>query len=177
MNTPMISFRVHQDRQADVRELVNSVKDDPELLGLVLEYLQNDTRLRHESVVAEESIGPFRNAETALSVLTTNLATAFNPDAIFLFGSRACGTEHPDSDFDLMVVTPDDQPLDYLSVRKPISGCGVPVDVVPCRYSAFEKNRKVPGMLPYAVDREGKLLDARVDGPFWKRYREMFPLR
>lgn len=177
MNTPMISFRVRQDRQADVRELVNSVKDDPKLLGLVLEYLQNDSRLRHKTVVAEKSIGPFRNAEAALSVLTMNLAIAFNPDAIFLFGSRACGTERPDSDFDLMVVTPDDQPLDYLSVRKPISGCGVPVDVVPCQYSAFEKNRTVPGMLPYAVDREGKLLDARVDGPFWKRYREIFPLR
>ena len=177
MNTPTITFRVRQDRQADVRELVNSVKDDPELIALLLEYLRNDPRPKSEAEAVDESVGPFRNAEVALSVLTTNLAIAFNPDAIFLFGSRACGTERPDSDFDLMVVTPDDQPLDYLSVRKPISGCGVPVDVVPCRYSAFEKNRKVPGMLPYAVDREGKLLDARVDGPFWKRYRETFPLR
>ncbi len=177
MNTPTITFRVRQDRRADVRELVNSVKDDPELLGLVLEYVRDENRPRHATAAADESVGPFRNAEAALSVLTTNLAIAFNPDAIFLFGSRACGTGRPDSDFDLMVITPDDQPLDYLSARKPVSGCGVPVDVVPCRYSAFEKNRKVPGMLPYAVDREGKLLDARVDGPFWKRYREMFPLR
>ncbi len=177
MNTPTITFRVRQDRQAEVRELVNSVKDDPELIGLLLEYLRNEPRPEREAMAADGSVGPFRNAEAALSVLTTNLAIAFNPDAIFLFGSRACGTERPDSDFDLMVVTPDDQPLDYLSARKPVSGCGVPVDVVPCRYSAFERNRKVPGMLPYAVDREGKLLDARVDGPFWKRYREMFPLR
>ena len=29
MNTPIISFRVRQDQQADVRELVNSIKDDP----------------------------------------------------------------------------------------------------------------------------------------------------
>ena len=177
MNTPTITFRVRQDRQADVRELVNSVKNDPELIALLLEHVRNGPRPEREAAATDESVGPFRNAEVALSVLTTNLAIAFNPDAIFLFGSRACGTERPDSDFDLMVVTPDDQPLDYLSVRKPISGCGVPVDVVPCRYSAFEKNRKVPGMLPYAVDREGKLLDARVDGPFWKRYREIFPLR
>ena len=177
MNTPTITFRVRQDRRADIRELVNSVKDDPELIALLLEHVRNDPRPERDTAAAEESVGPFRDAEAALSVLTTNLAIAFNPDAIFLFGSRACGTERPDSDFDLMVVTPDDRPLDYLSVRKPVSGCGVPVDVVPCRYSAFEKNRKVPGMLPYAVDREGKLLDARVGGPFWKRYREMFPLR
>ena len=177
MNTPTITFRVRQDRRADIRELVNSVKDDPELIALLLEHIRNDPWPEREAVVADENVGPFRDAEAALSVLTTNLAIAFNPDAIFLFGSRACGTERPDSDFDLMVVTPDDRPLDYLSVRKPVSGCGVPVDVVPCRYSAFEKNRKVPGMLPYAVDREGKLLDARVGGPFWKRYREMFPLR
>lgn len=168
---------MRQDRQADVRELVNSVKDDPERLGLVLEYLQNDPQPTHEAATADVSLGPFRNAEAALSVLTMNLAIAFNPDAIFLFGSRARGTERPDSDFDLMMVTPDDRPLDYLTARKPVSGCGVPVDVVPCRYSAFEKNRKVPGMLPYAVDREGKLLDARIDGPFWTRYREMFPPR
>jgi len=177
MNTPMISFRVRQDRQADIRELVNYIKDDPELIGLVLEYVRNAPQPRHEATAADESLGPFRNAEAALSVLTMNLAIAFNPDAIFLFGSRACGNARSDSDFDLMVVTPDDQSLDYLTARKPISGCGVPVDVVPCRYSAFEKNRKVPGMLPYVVDREGKLLDARVDGPFWRRYRETFPLQ
>ena len=171
MNTPTISFRVRPDQQAGIRELVNSVKDDPELIGMVLKFI------REKPQSADEGMGPFRNAEAALSVLTTNLAVAFDPDAIFLFGSRACGTERPDSDFDLMVVTPDDQPLDYLSVRKPVAGCGVPVDVVPCRYSAFEKNRKVVGMLPYAADQEGKLLQARIGGPFWKRYREMFPLR
>lgn len=177
MNTPTISFRVRQDRQADIRELVNYIKDDPELIGLALEYIRSEPRPGHEAAAADEGLGPFRNAEAALSVLTMNLAIAFQPDAIFLFGSRACGTARSDSDFDLMVVTPDDQSLDYLTARKPISGCGVPVDVVPCQYSAFEKNRNVPGMLPYAVDREGKLLDARIDGPFWTRYREAFPLR
>lgn len=177
MNTPTISFRVRQDWQADIRELVNYIKDDPELIGLALEYVRSKPRPGHEVAAASENIGPFRNAGAALSVLTTNLAIAFQPDAIFLFGSRARGTERPDSDFDLMVVTPDSQPLDYLSVRKPVAGFGVPVDVVPCRYSAFERNRNVPGMLPYEVDHEGKLLDARVDGPFWTRYREAFPLR
>ncbi len=177
MNTPTISFRVRQDWQADIRELVNYIKDDPELIGLALEYIRSEPRPGQETVAANKNVGPFRNAEAALSVLTMNLAIAFNPDAIFLFGSRACGTARSDSDFDLMVVTPDDQPLDYLTARKPISGCGVPVDVVPCQYSAFEKNRNVPGMLPYTVNREGKLLDARIDGPFWMRYREAFPLR
>lgn len=175
MNTPTITFRVRQDRQAEVRELVNSVKDDPELIGLALEFIRQDPAAKNET--AEEGVGPFRDAEAALSVLSTNLAVAFHPDAIFLFGSRARGDERPDSDFDLMVVTPDDQPLDYLTARKPVAGCGIPVDVVPCRYSAFEKNRKVPGMLPYAVDQEGKLLEARAGGPFWKRYRESFPPR
>ena len=177
MNTPTISFRVRQDRQAGVRELVNSVKGDPELISMVLEFIREKPQSSHGTASADEGIGPFLNAEAALSVLTTNLAIAFDPDAIFLFGSRACGTERPDSDFDLMVVTPDDRPLDYLSARKPVAGCGVPVDVVPCRYSAFEKNRKVVGMLPHAADQEGKLLQARIGGPFWKRYREMFPPR
>ena len=177
MNTPTISFRVPPDRQAEIREMVNSVKEDPELIGSVLEFIRKEPRSRRETATADEGVGPFLNAEAALSVLTANLSIAFHPDAIFLFGSRAHGAGHADSDFDLMIVTPDDQPLDYLSARRPVAGCGIPVDVVPCRYSAFEKNRKVPGTLPHAADREGKLLDARIGGPFWERYREKSPRR
>ena len=175
MGTPIISFRVHPDQQTAIREMVNATKNNPDLIASVLEFIRQKSE--SENQAAAEDIGPFRNVEAVLSLLVTNLSIAFNPDAIFLFGSRASGTARPDSDFNLMVVMPGNRSLDYLSARKPVAGCGVSVDVVPCRYSTFMKHRKAPGMLPYIVDREGRLLHARIGGPFWKRYCDLFPAR
>lgn len=171
MSTPVITFRVSADQQAAVREIVNATKSNPGLTASVQKFIHQAS----QGPTATDSIGPFLNAEAALSVLVTNLSVAFNPDAIFLFGSRASGTARPDSDFNLMVVTPSKHSLDYLSARKPVAGCGVPVDVVPCRYPTFMKHRKTPGMLPFIVDQEGRLLHARAGGPFWKRYCDLFP--
>ena len=173
MSTPVISFRVRPDQQTAIRKMVNATKNDPDLIASVLEFIRQTPESKNRT--ATESIGPFRNAEAALSTLVTNLSIAFDPDAIFLFGSRVNGTARPDSNFNLMVVTRSNRSLNYLSARKPVVGCGVPVDVVPCKYSAFAKHRKIPGMLPYVVDQEGRLLHARIGGPFWKRYRDMFP--
>lgn len=172
MSTPIISFRVPSDQRAAIREMVNTTKNDPDLIASVLEFIQQQPE--SEDQAAAESIGPFRSVEAALSVLVANLSIAFDPDAIFLFGSRASGTERPDSDFNLMIVTSGKWSLNYLSARKPVAGCGVSVDVVPCRYPTFMKHRKIPGMLPYIVDREGRLLHARIGGPFWKRYCDLF---
>ncbi len=173
MSTPIISFRVPSDQRAAIRKMVNATKNNPDLVASVLEFIQKKSESGSQE--ATESIGPFRNAEVALSALVTNLSVAFDPDAIFLFGSRANGTARPDSNFNLMVVTQSNRSVNYLSARKPVVGCGVPVDVVPCKYFTFSKHRKIPGMLPYVVDREGRLLHARIGGPFWKRYRDMFP--
>ena len=173
MNTPVISFRVRPDQREAIRDIVNATKSNPDLTASVLELIHQKSETENQA--ATQSIGPFRNAEVALSTLVTNLSVAFDPDAIFLFGSRARGTARPDSNFNLMIVMPSTRPLNYLSARKPVVGCGVPVDVVPCRYSTFMKERKVSGMLPHAVDQEGRLLHARIGGPFWKRYRGMFP--
>ena len=43
-----------------------------------------------------------------LGRLTRTLAEACDPDRIYLFGSRARGEGGPDSDYDVMVVVPDD---------------------------------------------------------------------
>lgn len=171
MSTPIISFRVDAEQQAAIREIVNLTKNNPDLIASVQEFIHQ----KLEDRTATGNVGPFRNLELALSVLVTNLSIAFNPDAIFLFGSRASGTARPDSDFNLMVVISGKRSLDYLSARKPVAGCGVSVDVVPCRYPTFMKYRKTPGMLPCIVDREGRLLHARIGGPFWKRYCDLFP--
>ena len=45
--------------------------------------------------------GPFGSEERALSALIDRLVRAFDPEAIYLFGSRARGDATPLSDFDL----------------------------------------------------------------------------
>ena len=46
----------------------------------------------------------------ALMPIVERLIEAYQPERIYLFGSKARGDYGPDSDFDLMVVVPDDAP-------------------------------------------------------------------
>lgn len=101
------------------------------------------------------------------------LRATLRPEAIFLFGSQRAGTTRPDSDFDLLVILPDGEagPPDCMAAYAPIAGCGIGVDVIPCRIADFEAVRLRPGTIAHAADREGRLLYARRGGPFRKRYR------
>lgn len=113
------------------------------------------------------NIGPFRNEDAALSFLVGRLRSALRPQAIFLFGSRAAGSARPDSDFDLLVVLADDDggPPDYHAAYAPVAGCGIGVDIVPCRLADFETERHRPGTIAHAADNEGRLLYARPGSP------------
>jgi predicted nucleotidyltransferase len=51
----------------------------------------------------------YRGADIPMRVIrryARQVAEQFHPEKIILFGSRACGTPHEDSDVDLMVVMP-----------------------------------------------------------------------
>jgi uncharacterized protein len=67
--------------------------------------------------------------DTRLSEAVTLLADGLNPRAIILFGSRARGTNRPDSDYDLLVLS--ERPLGYDEVYQTIAGRGIGCDVVP----------------------------------------------
>ncbi len=171
MATPTMTFRVQPDRQETVREVVNVIKNDPELSASVLEFIHT----RPEPSVEGETpinLGPFRSTDAALSFLVGRLRTALRPEAIFLFGSRAMGTERPDSDFDLLVVLPDGEagPPDYFAAYAPVAGCGLGVDVVPCRTADFEADRHQAGTIAFAADQAGRVVYARPGSPFRKRY-------
>lgn len=170
-----MSFRVRPDRQGAVREVVNSIKSDPELTAALLRVV----RSRPEAGFGQAdepapNLGPFRSAGAALSFMVGRLRAALRPEAIFLFGSRAGGTgERPDSDFDLLLILPDDEtgPPDYFAAYAPLAGCGLGVDVVPCRLADFAAERGQPGTLAFAADRDGRLVYARPGGPFRDRIR------
>jgi predicted nucleotidyltransferase len=44
--------------------------------------------------------------------MLTRLIKTFQPELIYLFGSKAREDAGPDSDYDLMIVVPDDAPLE-----------------------------------------------------------------
>ena len=173
--TPTMSFRVQPDRRNAVREVVNAIKNDPGLTATLLDFIHRRStpeHLGHEGG-ASLSLGPFRSEDAALSFLVGRLRAALRPEAIFLFGSRAAGTKRPDSDFDLLVVLPDDEtgPPDYFAAYAPVAGSGIGVDIVPCRLADFEAERNQPGTIARTADHEGRLLYARPGGPLRERFR------
>ena len=48
--------------------------------------------------------------DPVLTEIVSNLVEAYDPLTIYLFGSMARGEAGPDSDYDLMVIVPDDPP-------------------------------------------------------------------
>lgn len=113
-----------------------------------------------ERYAVQPNIGPFRDEEAARRALLDRLICALSPQAIYLFGSRAEGRHRPDSDFDFLVIFPDEmdeQALDYDRAYAPVMGLGVACDIVPCRVSDFERGRHEPDTLARACVTTGSL--------------------
>ena len=48
--------------------------------------------------------------DSVLAEVVRRLAEAYQPERIYLFGSKARGDAGPDSDYDLLVIVPNDAP-------------------------------------------------------------------
>lgn len=100
---------------------------------------------------------------SALMPIVERLIEAYQPERLYLFGSKARGDYGPDSDFDLMVVVPDDAPPARKRSRlayEVLRGTGTAADVLVWTRSAFESRLHLVASLPATVIREGKLLHA-----------------
>ena len=98
-----------------------------------------------------------------LSQVVDRLAAAFQPSRIYLFGSQARGDAGPDSDYDLMVVVPDDATPRRRSSRlayEALRGTGIAADVLVWTRAAFDARLRLPSSLPATIAREGKLVYA-----------------
>lgn len=98
-----------------------------------------------------------------LAEVVRRLRELYQPERIYLFGSTARGQAGPDSDYDLMVVVPDDTPAplrDSGRAYKAIWRLGVATDVLVWTRSDFESRLHLKASLPSAIAREGKLLYA-----------------
>jgi predicted nucleotidyltransferase len=98
-----------------------------------------------------------------LQTLVARLVAAYQPERIYLFGSMARGEAGPDSDYDLLVIVPDDAPAERQSSQlayRALRGTGIAADVVVWSSSRFNRRARVVTSLPATVLREGKLLHA-----------------
>jgi len=98
-----------------------------------------------------------------LADILQRLVKAYDPKQIYLFGSLARGEDRPDSDYDLMVIVPDDAPPERTRSRlayEALRGTGIAADVLVWTHSRFQRRAHVVASLPATVLREGVLLHA-----------------
>jgi len=101
------------------------------------------------------------DTDLKLEGVIRRLVEAYQPRRIYLFGSVARGEAGPDSDYDLLVLVPDDAPPAHRSSRvgyQALRGTGVAADVIVWTEGAFLRRATVPSSLPAIVVREGKIL-------------------
>lgn len=104
-----------------------------------------------------------RGEEQRLREMVRRLVEAYEPDRVYLFGSRARGDYGPDSDYDALVVVPDDSPPERRRSRlayQVLWDVGVAADVLVWTRSAFESRLHLRASLPTTVVREGRVLYA-----------------
>jgi len=109
----------------------------------------------------EKSAGSSRDA--VLDEIVRRLIEAYQPDRIYLFGSMARADAGPDSDYDLLVIVPDDAPLERRRSRlayERLWGTGTAADVLVWTKSYFESRLHLKASLSATIAEEGQILYA-----------------
>lgn len=149
-----------------------SVAQAAELLGItrqaVLKRIRTGrlraTKVGRNYIVPREAIRSSQVAhDPVVDEIVDRLVAAYQPDALYLFGSAARGEGRADSDYDVLLVVPDDASVERVRARRAYEvlwGIGVAVDVLVWRRTAFDDSAQVTTSLPASVLREGILLHA-----------------
>jgi len=101
--------------------------------------------------------------EAKLDEIVDRLKLAYQPERIYLFGSRARGDGGSDSDFDILVIVPDGAQGERRGSRlayQVLRGTGTAADVLVWTLGYFESRRHLKASLSATVSAEGRLLYA-----------------
>ena len=107
------------------------------------------------------SLPAVRLESAVLSDIVRRLVIAYRPERVYLFGSAARGDGGADSDYDLLVVVPDDADRSRRQSRlgyEALRGTGYAADILVWRRTEFDVRTSLRASLPATVLREGKLL-------------------
>src|SRR5690349_1441061 len=97
---------------------------------------------------------PMLKADQILRDIVRRLAQVYEPERIYLFGSRARGESRPESDYDLLVIVADDAPPERRQDRlalEALRGLGAATSVLVDCNSYFEARRHLKASLPGIV--------------------------
>ena len=103
------------------------------------------------------------SGDPKLKLIVERLIAAYQPDRIYLFGSMARGDADADSDYDLMLIVPDDASDERKGSRlayRVLRGTGIAADVLVWTRTRFERRVHVVASLPATILREGQLVHA-----------------
>lgn len=102
-------------------------------------------------------------ADPALDRLLRRVVEVMNPLEVWLFGSRAEGRSRPESDYDLLVVLPNDvdvNAFDPVRAWKIGREVRVSADIVPCTHAEFvEEQHEIDTLARAAVTRGLKIYE------------------
>lgn len=98
--------------------------------------------------------------------MVRRLARRFKPERIILFGSHARGTAGPDSDVDLLVVMPlenprQEKPQMELAMRLAVHDFKCPKDIIVVTPGEVERQKSIPGTIVRPALGEGKTVYVR----------------
>jgi HEPN domain-containing protein/predicted nucleotidyltransferase len=98
-----------------------------------------------------------------LDALVAAMVNCVQPELILLFGSRAWGTPHEDSDYDIILVLRDDADVERARdvAYDATEAMDISADILACTVGQYEHRQKDPGFVEWLVSREGRLLYAR----------------
>lgn len=102
-------------------------------------------------------------SDPRLAELVRRVVAVYAPERVYLFGSSARGDSGPDSDYDLMLVVPDDASPERKRSKlayESLWGTGIAADVLVWTRSGFDRRLHLPASLPATIIREGRLLHA-----------------
>ncbi len=113
--------------------------------------------------------GPRIDDPEELDRLVEQIVAKVDPVAIYLFGSRARGDADEDSDYDLMIVVPDErmnrQVWDRLEEAR--RGSELSAELIPARAGGFAEWRHEVGTLSFEVSNDGVRLYPGHRGDIW----------
>ena len=95
--------------------------------------------------------------------MVRRLVAAFEPERIYMFGSKARGDDGPDSDYDLMMVLRECEEPAYkleMEAHGLMRDLRTAVDILVWEREAFDSRLHLRASLPSTVVREGQLLYA-----------------
>ncbi|MBI3090707.1 MAG: nucleotidyltransferase domain-containing protein [Candidatus Tectomicrobia bacterium] len=106
---------------------------------------------------------PILEKDPKLAEIVRRLVEAYQPERIYLFGSKARGDAGPDSDYDLMMIVREASAPGYhisQAAHALLWDLGTAADILVWTKERFDSRLHLAASLPATVVREGRLLHA-----------------